>query len=110
MQPLLLNQFVGKAVLLKFKLDISRDPEPGKLERFTVWGANHEAAQDFYKLLVTAMMSAADGRTKPVILPKVFAAEDVLWISEGPIDVEGGQIVTPDNGQQRTASGLVVPR
>lgn len=107
MQTLLLDQFVGKDILLKFKLDISQRPLAGKLEAFDVLAAGAQSSTRYYKLLAQAMvMDDEQGRgQRMVVLPHVFAAEDVLWVSEGPVE---NSIVTPGGNGRRTPAGLEI--
>jgi len=106
----LLNSLVGKDIQVKFKHEIQPQPlGPGKLDRITLTG-NGGVIEYVYVLRVPA--AAPTGQyTKPVmfVMPIVFAADAVLWISEGPLDEEGNPaVITPANGG-KTPGGLHIP-
>lgn len=112
MTPSLLDSYVDKDILLKFKGDIAPSPMgPGRLSRLDDWHQRAEpdgtvSAQHGYQLLTPSVIGDPNGQRANVLLPIVFEAEDVLWISTGPIHPNGeSAIVTP--GGKRSASGII---
>lgn len=111
----------GKELQIKLKHDFSISQGgmsaplgPGKVERIELHGTLDVAGPTgvigcVYKLYVPAMLppTKPSERPKQMILPITFAADDVLWFSEGPLNEEGSPIVTVTGG--KTPGGLHIP-
>lgn len=82
----------GKELQIRLKYDPSSQPiGPGKIEPYLADGV--------YRIMTPAMMQAQNGQAKRIILPIVFAVEDLLWVSEGPMAVEESPIISPSGGR-----------
>jgi hypothetical protein len=103
----------GVDVQLKFKGDLSPQPiGPGKL----TWVDHIEIRKEdgcqiprrLYKITAPATIQTAPNMPpRKISFPMIFDADDVLWISEGPLNAEDEPaIVTP--GGNRTG-GLHIP-
>jgi hypothetical protein len=97
----LLDKYAGtdKEIQLKLRGDLAMVQGigglgPGKITRSEIPG--------IYKLEQQAQMQTPSG-PRVVTMPFLFAAKDVLWISEGPEKTEESQIVSP------VESGISIP-
>lgn len=80
---------------------------PAKVEAITVTLVD-QSTEQLYRMMCPAMIQQnKTSQPVPVILPMVFAAEDVLMIIEEPVNAEGDKLVVTPPG--RTAGGLHIP-
>lgn len=111
MRETTLRTYVGKNVQIKLRGE-PRELGPGKLEEITKReeiGDTTHVGLPLFRFHVPAHLG--DPRQpqsiKQVILPVDFEAEDVVWVSEGPKNADGEQLVQPLPGN-RTPGGLVI--
>lgn len=101
----------GKGDNLQFKLktDLNQMPlGPGKVERIVAMDPRDGSNAVAYKLFMPAIMQIGSKQSR-MILPIVFAPEDILWFSEGPVDDEGQSSVIVPGGGSKSAGGLHIP-
>ncbi len=112
----LLEALVDTDVQIKFKGEIQPQPLVGKLSKHVLIKRDHLYTDlvshvdvgMFQIVTVGAISDGKGGVAGHVLLPIIFDAEDVLWLSTGPIQSDGtSAIMTP--GGNRSPSGLVIP-
>jgi hypothetical protein len=85
---------------------------PGKVSRYTVPlvpsdpTSEQRAFDGLYVIESIAMRQTNGGQPQAVLLPIVFSADALLWLSEGIKEMETSKIATPGGG--RTPGGLYV--
>jgi len=97
----------GTHLQIKLRHDSSQQPYgPGKIECV----ANPDPTGEFshiYRIMIPAMIQTSPNTPpQPILLPLVFAFEDLLFFSEPPVNAEGDSAIVTPGGGRRTPGGL----
>lgn len=112
----LLLYYVNKKTDLQIKLKDDPSPPygPGKLELVTVdvqnGGEGNSAmgvpfTARFFKQTAPALIQGPGGQPHEILLPIIFSADDVLWITEGPINKDREKLIQ-EIPSKKTPGGL----